>query len=247
MKKAFNFLLQKNVKILLKRIIAVNAVFIVVILLLNIFIDFEELHKRFSFSEVLEYQTTVIIGLFLLEIIMLIVVVGQWFHSRNMDIDSVNKLIRQGENENIEFKSSFRWDYKRNNINKDLEFTVVKGISGFMNAKGGTILIGVEDERNILGLGRDYDTLKKKNSDGFLIHLTHIINNYLGREFSAFWSANIIHNQGIDICRIDIVPADRPVYVKYGNKEEFFVRMSATTQPMRIKEAHEYIKTHWKS
>jgi predicted HTH transcriptional regulator len=122
---------------------------------------------------------------------------------------------------------------------------VARTIAGFMNTKGGTLLIGVEDDKTTIGLDRDYNTLKKKNNDGFLIHLSHIINNYLGKEFSAFWSANIIRNKGIDICRIDVSPANRPVYTKRNNQEEFFVRVSATTEPMQIKEAHEYIKIHW--
>ena len=38
-----------------------------------------------------------------------------------------------------------------------------------MNAEGGTLFIGVDDDGKILGLMEDYQILKKKNSDGFEI------------------------------------------------------------------------------
>ena len=109
-----NSLSQKDIRVLIKRIIITNIVFIGVAFALNIFIDFEELHKELPFSAVLEYQTVAVIILFLLEVLILTIVVSQWFRSRRIDINSLNKLISEGENENTEFKASLRWDYKEN-------------------------------------------------------------------------------------------------------------------------------------
>jgi len=213
---------------------------------LNIFIDFEELHKRLPFSSVLEYQTTAIIILSVLEVLILVVIIRQWFRSRRLSIASVGKLLQEGENEDVEFKASLRWDYKERRVNKELEYAVAKSIAGFMNAGGGTLLIGVTDEKTPVGLDVDYSTLKKKSSDGFILHLIQILNNYLGKEYSAFFSVNITHFRGKDICRIDVLPSNKPVYVVRDGQEEFFLRESASTQPMQIKEANEYIKMHWK-
>jgi len=91
-----------------------------------------------------------------------------------------------------------------------------------MNAGGGTLLIGVTDEKTAVGLDVDYSTLKKKNSDGFILHLIRTLNNYLGKEYFAFLSANIIHFKGKDICRIDVRPSNKPVYVVRDGQEEFF-------------------------
>lgn len=92
----------------------------------------------------------------------------------------------------------------------------------------------------------DYSTLKKKNGDGFILHLTQILNNYVGKEYSAFLSANIVPFGGKDICRIQVLPSNKPVYVVRDGQEEFFLRALASTQPMQMKEAHEYIKMHWR-
>lgn len=214
---------------------------------MNIFIDFEELHKRLPFSSVLEYQTAAIIILSILEVLILVIIIRRWFRSRHLSIASVERLLQEGENEDVEFKASLRWDYKERRVNKELEYAVAKSIAGFMNAKGGTLLIGVTDEKTPAGLDMDYSTLKKKSSDGFILHLIQILNNYLGKECSAFLSANIIHFKGKDVCRIDVLPSNKPVYVVRDGQEEFFLRALASTQPMQIKEAHEYIRMHWRA
>jgi hypothetical protein len=238
---------QKDIWALLKRLIVTNVAFTVIIFLFNIFIDFEDIHKELPLIKELEYQTALIIIIFLLEFLFFVFIIGQWFYSKNSKVSSLEKILESGENDDAEFKSSLRWDYKENKVNKELEHVVARTIAGFMNTKGGTLLIGVNDEKELLGLEMDYNTLKKKNADGFLVHLAHLLNNYFGKEYASFWSAKIISDKSRDICKIDISLANKPAYIKYDNREEFWVRVSATTQPMQIKEAHEYIKMHWKN
>lgn len=242
-----NFLLKKDILILLKRIVITNVAFIAILFIANTFIDFEEIHKRLSISKILEYQTTAIIVIFIIETLILTVIISRWSYSRHLNAATMEILLKAGENENVEFKASLRWDYKEKKVNKELECVIAETIAGFMNTKGGTLLIGVNDEKIPLGLEMDYSTLHKENSDGFLIHLTQILNNFIGKEFSSFWSANIIRIKDKDICRINILPTNKPVYVKCNNQEKFLVRISATTQPMQIKEAYEYIRMHWKN
>jgi hypothetical protein len=246
MRRIANTLSENDMWAVLKRIILANLAFIGGFFVLNIFIDFEELHRSLPFSSVLEYQTALIIVLSVLEALILVVIIRRWFRSRRLSIGSVERLLQEGENEDVEFKSSLRWDYKERRVNKELEYAVAKSIAGFMNAKGGTLLIGVTDEKTPIGLDMDYSTLKRKGSDGFTLHLIQILNSHLGKEHSAFLSANIIHFAGKDICRIDVLPSNKPVYVVHDGQEEFFLRALASTQPMQIKEAHEYIKMRWK-
>jgi hypothetical protein len=222
MHKILNTLSERDIWTVVKRIILANLAFTAVVFASNIFIDFEELHKRLPFSTVLEYQTAAIIILSLLEVLILVVIIRQWFHSRRLGIASVDRLLQEGENEDVEFKASIRWDYKERKVNKELEYAIAKTIAGFMNSRGGTLLIGVTDEKTPVGLEMDYRTLKKQNSDGFILHLIQILNNYLGKEYSASLSANIIHFKGKDICRIEVLPSNKPVYVVRDGQEEFF-------------------------
>ena len=44
---------------------------------------------------------------------------------------------------------------------------VVKTLAGFLNAEGGTLLIGVDDAGAVIGLAGDYEALRKRDRDGF--------------------------------------------------------------------------------
>ena len=71
--------------------------------------------------------------------------------SAALDSD-LHTLIAQGESADLEFKSSFRWDLRENKVNRALEGVILKTLAGYMNGQGGTLLIGVADDGNVVGL-----------------------------------------------------------------------------------------------
>tara|TARA_R110001583_G_scaffold9203_4_gene43633 strand:- start:11124 stop:11924 length:801 start_codon:yes stop_codon:yes gene_type:complete len=154
----------------------------------------------------------------------------------------VNELIYKGENEWVEFKSSVRYDYYRKTTNRSLEGVIAKTISGFMNAKGGKLIIGVDDDGHVLGLDNDFKTLKHKNKDGFEREVFRIISDYLGRK-ACFGNHISFHLQNEkDICVVDIEPSPSPVYVNDGKKTIFYVRTGNATYPLTVKETVDYLK-----
>jgi hypothetical protein len=62
-------------------------------------------------------------------------------------VHPIDVLIQSGEGQNLEFKSSLRWDLNLSQVNKELTKTVAKTVAGFMNGDGGTLLIGVSPTR----------------------------------------------------------------------------------------------------
>ena len=68
---------------------------------------------------------------------------------------AIADLIAQGENDHTEFKSSIRWDFKKDAINKNLQETIAVAITGMLNGKGGILLIGVADDGTVLGIEKD--------------------------------------------------------------------------------------------
>lgn len=154
-------------------------------------------------------------------------------------------LIDKGENDYIEFKSSLRWDYRQEKMNKALELIIAKTISAFLNTEGGMLFIGVDDEGNTLGLENDYSTLSKKNGDGFLLAMTTMINNNLGKKSHKFINMNIISLNNKDICIVTMEKSDQPVFIVKGDKDEFYIRASASSQALGIRETLEYTKSHW--
>lgn len=158
---------------------------------------------------------------------------------------NIDSILSQGEGPTIEFKSSLRWDTRTERINKELEYVIAKEISGFLNTGGGIILIGVDDNRNIIGLENDYSTFKKKDKDGFSQKLVQILSKYLGNEYGEFWNIKFKKINDKEICVIEVKKSPEPVYTKKKVEEEFFIRKGTSTRPLTIREAHKYINHHW--
>jgi hypothetical protein len=164
----------------------------------------------------------------------------------------ISALIRAGENENVEFKSSLRWDYREQKVNPVLETVILKSIAAFANGKGGTLIIGVNDEVEILGLKPDFNTLKKKDVDGFELHLRRLIKNQFGISFTtAHLQVMFPEVEGKTLCVIRISPSHHPLYLKTKNKngnetEKFYVRMGNASQEIAsLHEIHQYIRNRF--
>jgi membrane protein YdbS with pleckstrin-like domain len=169
----------------------------------------------------------------------------------------VKTLIEEGEGLFLEFKETLRYDIRKKEVNKEMEKAVMKTIVGFLNASGGTLIIGVNDEGQIMGLDNDYKTLQqKKNKDGFENYINTLIKNMIGLSFAKyinikFEKVEIQENENKEnsereVCIVTVKEAHKPAYLTNGdNKEDFFVRVGNSTQPFSMSEASEYIKAKW--
>ncbi len=153
----------------------------------------------------------------------------------------IKDLISSGEGDNLEFKSRLRWDSRKNCSNKELEYRVVKTISGFLNTVGGTLLIGIGDDGKIVGLEDDYNSLGKKNRDGFQLHLVEIITCHITEAFNDFWKIKFDNIDGKDICIVEVKRSPKPVYID----DKFYIRKTSSTRSLKIDEAHKYINYHF--
>ncbi len=158
----------------------------------------------------------------------------------------VRRWIAQGESESLEFKSSLRWDIQENRVNKEIERIIVKTVAGFLNSRnGGTLLIGVNDQGEVVGLQPDYETLKKQDRDGFELHLRQLLVRDLGESSNSFISVNFHEIDGRDVCQVTVEPSNYPVYVEDGNEAKFFLRVGNATRSLPVSEAVRYVQTRW--
>ncbi len=158
---------------------------------------------------------------------------------------NLDRLIKEEENENLEFKASLRFDRKTRQLNRDLEKAAMKAVAAFLNSKGGYLVIGLDNNRRPLGLSDDYQTLQRKDSDGFENHFTQVFNAMIGPEFRhliKFWFENRENN---DVCIIQIAPSHRPVYLKVNDNEHFFIRTGNITTNLKLSEVEAYARTRW--
>ena len=179
-------------------------------------------------------------------------IIGRLYSESSAKISSeeydIKRKISEGEGPTIEFKSSLRWDIRKNCVNKELEHVAVKEISGFLNSKGGILFIGIDDDGNMLGLDKDYQSLKKKDKDGFQLQIVQLIGNYIGNEFGDYWRIKFLNVESKEICAVEVDRSPEPVYTKKINKngEDFYIRKGSLTKPLDIRVAHKYISHHFK-
>jgi hypothetical protein len=186
---------------------------------------------------------------------LLSLVLYKFIHHRIIRIEQLktelNKdlptIIRQGEGAHLEFKSSLRWDMVESRTNRTLEGVILKTLSGFLNSHiGGTLLIGVADDGEIIGLEKDYATLKKPNQDGFEQALMTAISANLGADLCQFVHILFHVIDDKEVCRLIVSPATRPVFLEQGNTPKFFVRTGGATRDLNIQEALDYVDGRWK-
>lgn len=166
-------------------------------------------------------------------------------HEENKDEEEVKELILKRENNEIEFKSTLRVCMEEGIIKKKLEFVIAKTISSFLNSEGGTLIIGVDDKGNVLGLERDFKTLNKPDLDGFELQLRGVIKKYLGNDFEKYLKVTFPKAEGKEVCLIKVSRSGKPVFVNYEGNEYFYVRNGNSTIPKNRKEQSEYEKLHW--
>jgi len=159
----------------------------------------------------------------------------------------IHSIIAQGENNLLEFKSSFRWDLEQERVNKLLETVILKTLAGFLNSTtGGTLLIGVADNGDLIGLKNDYHSLKRQDQDGFEQAIITAISSNLGADLAPFIKV-LFHVVDHDkhICRLIILPAPRPVFLSQNKTPKFYLRTGGGTRDLNIQEAVDFISHRW--
>ena len=157
---------------------------------------------------------------------------------------AVMELIQGLENKTLEFKSTLQWDVHQKKLNKDLRHAVLKTIAAFLNTGGGTLLIGVEDDGEILGLENDLK-VSGKSLDRYGQLLSTLIADHLGAGFSRFVDFRFDAAEDKTVCVVKVEQATKAVFLKWNNDKEFHMRVGNTTKLLDTQEAHDYIEMHW--
>jgi predicted HTH transcriptional regulator len=150
----------------------------------------------------------------------------------------------------VEFKSTGRKNLHTGEKDPRIEWSVIKTIAGFTNSYGGTLVVGVDDAGQIVGIDEDFPFLKKPDCDAWELWLTDAISHSLGKAAAAELEVRIAEVDGKFLARIDTGPAAGPVFATplgSNGKPAFLVRINNSTQELDGQEAHEYQKKRWPS
>ncbi|AZG48195.1 AlbA family DNA-binding domain-containing protein [Gordonia insulae] len=173
-------------------------------------------------------------------------------HFQRQQHVGLTDLLAAGESDRVEFKSTARVNMRTGDKDPRMEHVIVKTISAFLNASGGTLLVGVDDDGTPLGLDRDYATLKVPDADRFELWLRDLLTTTLGQNAAAAVGVTIEDatadgGRTLPVCRINCAPSPRPVYLRPGKSAspEFWVRTGNSTRQLTVDQAADYVMNRW--
>lgn len=165
--------------------------------------------------------------------------------------EEIVTIISKGESSNIEFKSTLRVNLHTNNPDKKMEHNCMKTLAAFANSSGGTLFIGVDDAKEILGLENDFKSFdhKKDSMDEFQKHLDNLIEQYFSNAFYSLIQISFPTVNEKTICMIEVKRSMKNQIILNNksdcNKQEFFIRRAASTKGLEAIEMIEYIQANW--
>ncbi|WP_198003766.1 AlbA family DNA-binding domain-containing protein [Methanococcoides burtonii] len=165
------------------------------------------------------------------------------YHEQTDPSEKLLKLINKGEGQKLEFKSTLRMNLHTSKPDKRIEHAVTKTIVAYLNSNGGHLLVGVCDDKTILGIEED----NFQNNDKFNLHFTNLIGRSIGNEFLPYIDSELVNVQGRFVLRVDCSPSDIPVFLKEGDKEEFYIRSAAATIEISGRKLIEYIDRRFRT
>jgi len=146
-----------------------------------------------------------------------------------------------GEGRHVEFKQTARYNVREQRKDKQMEAVVVKTVAGFLNAEGGALLIGVDDDSNPVGLTDDYALVKPPDRDGYINWLDTLLENHLGHAGAHRVQARIDVVDGHDVCRLDVPASSRPIWTTKDNEPVLYERRNNSTRAVPTDDVDSFI------
>lgn len=150
---------------------------------------------------------------------------------------SVAELIAGGETGAVEFKSTLRTNLHTGQVDEKIHLSALKTIAGFLNANGGTLLIGVADNGEVLGLSAD----GFPNEDKMSLHLVNLIKDRIGDVFLPYVHPHFEDQDDGRVLAIRCERGPKPAFIKDAGQQKFFVRGGNSTAELMGNSITDYV------
>jgi len=184
-------------------------------------------------------------------------------YQTNQEVKKYN-IIPNEEDEKNEFKSTFQYDMKeedlrkngkldeaeqrkqnQKHIKKSIQKEIALTIAAFANSEGGKLFVGISDKGEVLGIGRDL-----KNFDNSIDKFTLTITDYLKtilKNITFVASLQFEFNDKDDkkYLQINIPKSNEPIFVNYEGSQETYVRMQKNSEKLDPQEFFKYSMNHF--
>jgi hypothetical protein len=160
----------------------------------------------------------------------------------------LDQLLVSVERSDIEFKGSARVPLGETGTERDLVEEVIKSCVAFINASGGTVLVGVDDNGVVLGLTKDIK--RSSNSlDVYIRWITSKMKEYIGGAASQLITIRPEYVGNQVVMRMDVRAGSTPVFaVRPVGKFAagvLIVRNNAQSDGLLGEEMLKYIRHRW--
>jgi serine/threonine protein kinase len=162
----------------------------------------------------------------------------------------IERLLASDESARLELKASLRVPVdppkptdKRTTgeLERALEHEVLETLAAFLNTDGGTLIIGVKDDRTIAGIEIDYPRVKPRSSDGWRLTFDHLVTHELGAEVMKCIDLQLEPWQDHTIAVIRCLPRQEPTWIG----DELYVRCTASTERLSTRHAVAWCRQRW--
>lgn len=192
-------------------------------------------------------------------------VVNKTVQKEEINTTTLKEYIDKGENHHVEFKSGALWSTKftKDDINNykpqsnDLhaygkntsKVIISKTLAGFLNTDGGTLIIGLKENKNnnndeVVGIEEEYRNLKDQCQDGYRRMLVDIIKDYFPSDIfnhiNQYLQITFEEVDGKVICGVTASKSDKRVFLKLKDIDHFYIRTDASTRELYGEEILDY-------
>ena len=152
-----------------------------------------------------------------------------------------HELINSAESKTLEFKQTLSVDVRTNEKQKYIEMASLKTIAAFLNSDGGTLIVGVSDNRDSVGIEDEINRFHQGSTDKFLLHFKNLIRSNIGEKFYPLLEYNLIPIDTKRVLRIDCRRSDCPCFIG----EDFYVRTNPATDKIAGETMMQYVLTRF--
>ncbi len=154
------------------------------------------------------------------------------------DSDYALELIRRGESKKLEFKSTLRMNLMSGKPDWNIEHAVLKTLVAYLNTDGGTLLVGVSNDGEVLGIENE----GFPNEDKFLLHFKQLIKQHIGLAYAPLIEYALVPVGDKKILEVDCRKSDEAVFMTPNKKdEEFYIRIGPSSERLTGSKLLEYV------
>ena len=175
-------------------------------------------------------------------------VVGQLTDIRRTRSD-LERLLRAEESTVLEFKSTHRTPVgpadpnqkmSTKELGKALEHSVLKSIAALLNTNGGTLVIGVADDRSIVGIETDFPRTKD-SKDGWRLTFDELVARDLGADAMACIDLELVPWEEKTVAIVRCNQRRQPTWLD----DDLFIRETARTENLKARPACTWYVERW--